>query len=80
MYSGIFCIRWNGSNKASIFEGAIDDKEYNDNLISLLDNRVTFIKKGFNWVKWKKATTGRDDMLDYPEKVVFEAIVKEIEK
>ena len=36
--SRIFCTHWNGLDKGSIFEDAIDDKEYEGNLISLLRN------------------------------------------
>ena len=34
--SRIFCTRWNGLDKGSIFDDALDDKEYEGNLISLL--------------------------------------------
>ena len=36
--SRIFCTRWNGLSKGSIFDDAIDDKEYEGNLIQLLQN------------------------------------------
>ena len=74
LQSRIFCTRWNGLDKGSIFEDAIDDKEYSGNLISLLDNGLTFVKNNSK-IKWKKTNTGRDDMPDYPERAVFEAIV-----
>lgn len=72
--SRIFCTRWNGLDKGSIFEDAIDDKEYSGNIISLLENGVTFIKNNSK-IKWKKTPTGRDDMPDYLERAVFEALV-----
>lgn len=53
LHSRIFCTRWNGLDKGSIFEDAIDDKEYSGSLISLLENGVTFIKNN-SQVKWKK--------------------------
>ena len=74
MQSRIFCTRWNGTDKGSIFEDAVDDKEYKGNLISLMDNGVSFVKNNSK-VKWKKTLTGRDDMPDYPERAVFEAMV-----
>jgi ATP-dependent DNA helicase RecG len=74
LQSRIFCTRWNGLDKGSIFEDAIDDKEYSGNLISLLDNGLTFVKNNSK-IKWKKTATGRDEMPDYPERAVFEAIV-----
>ncbi len=72
--SRIFCTRWNGLDKGSIFEDAIDDKEYSGNIISLLENAVTFVKNNSK-IKWKKTPTGRDEMPDYPERAVFEVVV-----
>ena len=37
--SRIFCTRWNGLEKGSIFDDALDDKEYEGNLIYLLKNK-----------------------------------------
>ncbi len=34
--SRVFCTRWNGLDKGSIFDDAVDDKEYEGNLIYLL--------------------------------------------
>lgn len=42
--SRIFCTRWNGITKGSIFDDVIDDKEFNGSLIFLLDSAVNFIK------------------------------------
>ncbi len=42
--SRIFCTRWNGLEKGSIFDDALDDKEYEGNLIYLLKNTTNFIK------------------------------------
>lgn len=74
LQSRIFCTRWNGFDKGSIFEDAIDDKEYSGNLINLLENGISFVKNNSK-IKWKKTATGRDDMPDYPERAVFEAVV-----
>ena len=74
LQSRIFCTRWNGLDKGSIFEDAIDDKEYSGNLINLLENGIAFVKNNSK-VKWKKTPSGRDDMPDYPERAVFEAVV-----
>ena len=38
--SRIFCTRWNGMTKGSIFDDAIDDKEFSGSLIFLLDSAV----------------------------------------
>jgi len=74
MQSRIFCTCWNGLDKGSIFEDAIDDKEYKGNIINLLENGIAFIKNNSK-IKWKKTPTGRDEMPDYPERAVFEALV-----
>jgi ATP-dependent DNA helicase RecG len=74
LQSRIFCTRWNGLDKGSIFDDAIDDKEYKGNLISLLENGITFIKNNSK-VMWKKTPAGRDEKPDYPERSVFEAMV-----
>jgi len=34
--SRVFCTRWNGLDKGSIFDDALDDKEFEGNLIYLL--------------------------------------------
>ena len=72
--SRIFCTRWNGLDKGSIFDDAIDDKEYEGNLIKLLEQGTAFIKNN-SMVKWRKTPNGRDEMPDYPERAVFEALV-----
>ena len=38
--SRIFCTRWNGLEKGSIFDDALDDKEYEGNLIYLLKTHL----------------------------------------
>lgn len=42
--SRIFCTRWNGLEKSSIFDDALDDKEYEGNLIYLLQSGCDFIR------------------------------------
>ena len=42
--SRIFCTRWNGLEKGSIFDDALDDKEYEGNLIYLLKSSSEFIR------------------------------------
>ncbi len=70
LQSRIFCTRWNGLDKGSIFEDALDDREFKGNLINLLENGIAFIKNNSK-VKWKKTATGRDEMPDYPERAVL---------
>ena len=51
--SRVFCTRWNGLAKGSIFDDAIDDKELEGNLIQLLNNSCDFIKNNSR-VRFKK--------------------------
>lgn len=77
LQSRIFCTRWNGLEKGSIFGDALDDREYSGNIISLLENALSFVKNNSK-VKWRKTPSGRQDMPDYPERAVFEAVVNAI--
>ena len=40
----MFCTRWNGVEKGSIFDDALDDKEYEGNLTYLLNSGSEFIR------------------------------------
>lgn len=73
-YSRIFCTRWNGLDKAGGVFDAIDDKEYADGLIQLLNYGVDFVKTNSK-VKWKKGSNTRIELPEYGERAVFEAIV-----
>ena len=77
MQSRIFCTRWNGLEKGSIFDDALDDSEYNGNIIALLNNALSFIKNNSK-VKWRKTPSGREEMPDYPQIAVHEALVNAI--
>ena len=59
----------------SLDEDALDDKEYEGNLIHLLLNACDFVKL-HNQVRFEKAPTERIDKPDYAERAVLEAIVK----
>lgn len=72
--SRIFCTRWNGLQKGSVFDDALDDKEYEGNLIFLLQNALTFVKNNSK-VRFTKAATERIDKPDYAERAVTEALV-----
>ena len=72
--SRVFCTRWNGLKKGSVFDDAIDDKEFEGNLISLLNSSCEFIKNNSK-VRFKKEATYRVDKPDYAERAVTEAIV-----
>ncbi|WP_296073240.1 RNA-binding domain-containing protein, partial [uncultured Holdemanella sp.] len=65
--SRIFCTRWNGLEKGSIFDDALDDKEYEGNLIYLLKNATDFIKNNSK-VRFAKEAQYRVDKPDYAER------------
>ena len=72
--SRVFCTRWNGLKKGSIFDDAIDDKEFEGNLIKLLSDSCDFIKNNSR-IRFKKAERYRVDKPDYAERAVTEAMV-----
>ena len=72
--SRLFCTRWNGLNKGSIFDDAIDDKEYEGSLIYLLNSGCDFVKNNTK-VRFVKEATTRIDKPDYAERAVTEALV-----
>lgn len=72
--SRIFCTRWNGLEKGSIFDDALDDKEYEGNLISLLSNSCDFVRNNSK-VRFVKEAHYRVDKPDYADRAVTEAIV-----
>ncbi|MDR3119838.1 MAG: putative DNA binding domain-containing protein [Clostridiales bacterium] len=72
--SRIFCTRWNGLKKGSIFDDALDDREYEGNLIYLLGNGCDFIKNNTK-VRFEKTAAGRIDKPDYSDLAVIEILV-----
>lgn len=74
LQSRIFCTRWNGLEKTSIFEDAVDDREYSGNLIMLLENGLNFIKN-HNRKAWKKLPRTRVEYNDYNERAITEILV-----
>jgi len=72
--SRCFCTRWNGLDKGSIFDDALDDKEFEGNLIYLLQNGLDFIKVNSKMRFFKEARE-RIDKPDYAERAVTEALV-----
>lgn len=75
--SKIFCTRWNGLVKGSVDGDAIDDKEYNGSIISLLENAEMFIKNNSH-ASWKINGMKRIEIEDYPVRAIREAIVNAI--
>ena len=74
LQSRTFCTRWNGLTMGSIFDDAIDDKEYEGNVFAILDNTKQFIRNNSK-VRWKKTPDGRIDMPDYDADAIHEAVV-----
>lgn len=72
--SRIFCTRWNGLSKGSIFDDAVDDKEYEGNLIYLLQSGAEFIRNNSK-VRFEKKAQYRVDKPDYSERAVTEVLV-----
>ena len=72
--SRLFCTRWNGLEKGSIFDDALDDKEYEGNLIYLLQNGCDFVRNNSK-VRFVKEAHFRVDKPDYSERAVTEALV-----
>ncbi len=77
IHSRVFCTRWNGLEQGSIFDDALDDKEYSGDIISLVNNTKAFIKNNSK-VRWRKTSNGRAEYPDYPENAVHEAVVNAI--
>ncbi|MBR6062678.1 MAG: putative DNA binding domain-containing protein [Bacteroidales bacterium] len=69
-HSSLYCTRWDGLEK----DDALDSREYQGNLLTLLDAGVQFMtlhnKKG-----WIKLPNRRLDTPDYSDRALFEALV-----
>ncbi|MGI6679875.1 MAG: ATP-binding protein [Bdellovibrionota bacterium] len=72
--SRVFCTRWNGLNKANGVMDALDDKEFEGNLLYLLSASLDFVKRN-NKKMWKKDKKYRIEYSEYPERAVQEAVV-----
>lgn len=72
--SRLFCTRWNGLEKGSIFDDALDDKEFEGSLIYLLQNGSDFIRNNSK-VRFVKEARFRVDKPDYSDRAVTEALV-----
>ncbi|MGI6782098.1 MAG: ATP-binding protein [Acholeplasmataceae bacterium] len=75
--SRVFCTRWNGLTKTHGLMEALDDREYEGNLLYLLKVSLDFVKRN-NRKMWKKGSLYRVEYPDYPERAVQEAIVNAI--
>lgn len=75
--SRIFCTRWNGTTMTSGLGEAIDDAELEGCVIGLLQDAVAFVRNNSK-KKWWKESEHREDLPDYPERAVTEAITNAI--
>lgn len=72
--SRIFCTRWNGLTKANGRMDALDDIEFEGNIIYLLKASLDFVKRNSKKM-WKKGPVYRIEYPEYPERAVQEALV-----
>ena len=70
----VFCTRWNGFTKANGRIDALDDAEFEGNIIYLLKASLDFVKRNSKKM-WKKGPVYRIEYPEYPERAVQEAIV-----
>jgi len=73
LQSRVFCTRWNGLTKGSLGDDAIDDKEFEDDIISQLTKSHDFVKMNSK-VRWRKVSDHRVNKPDYADRAVFEAL------
>ena len=75
--SRIFCTRWNGLDMTSGLGEAIDDVELEGCVIGQLQDAVSFVRNNSK-KKWWKENDHREELPDYPERAVTEAIANAI--
>jgi ATP-dependent DNA helicase RecG len=73
LQSRVFCTHWDGLDKSGGVDDAVDDKEYEGDLISQLASSHEFIKMNSK-VRWKKMSDHRVNKPDYADRAVFEAL------
>lgn len=73
LQSRVFCTHWDGMDKSGGVDDAVDDKEFEGDIISQLMNSHDFIKMNSK-VRWKKMSTHRVNKPDYADRAVFEAL------
>jgi ATP-dependent DNA helicase RecG len=73
LQSRVFCTHWDGLDKSGGVDDAIDDKEFEDDIISQLLKSHDFVKMNSK-VRWKKMSNHRVNKPDYADRAVFEAL------
>lgn len=72
--SRVFCTRWNGLTKANGRIDALDDAEFEGNIIYLLKASLDFVKRNSKKM-WKKGPVYRIEYPEYPERAAQESLV-----
>ena len=75
--SRIFCTRWNGLDMTNGLGEAIGDVELEGCVIGQLQDAVSFVRNNSR-KKWWKESDHREELPDYPERAVTEAIANAI--
>ena len=75
--SRVFCTRWNGLDKGSVFDDALDDKEYSGSLVFILNSAKEFIRT-HSRIRWTKTADSRIEKADYAERAYFEILVNSV--
>ncbi len=75
--SRIFCTRWNGQDMTSGLGEAVDDVELEGCVIGQLQDAVSFVRNNSR-KKWWKENDHHEELPDYPERAVTEAIANAI--
>ena len=75
--SRIFCTRWIGLDMTNGLGEAIDDVELEGCVIGQLQDAVSFVRNNSRR-KWWKESDYREELPDYPERAVMEAIANAI--
>ena len=73
LQSRVFCTRWNGLTKGSVGDDAIDDKEFEGDIISQLINSHDFVRLNSK-VRCRKMSDHRVNKPDYADRAVFEIL------
>ncbi|MCL2248812.1 MAG: putative DNA binding domain-containing protein [Oscillospiraceae bacterium] len=69
-HAGIVCGLYKGIDKAYV----IDAKEFNGDIISNIEEAITYLKRHLN-LSYKIETTRRENILELPEKALREAVI-----
>ncbi|MCD8288271.1 MAG: winged helix-turn-helix transcriptional regulator [Porphyromonadaceae bacterium] len=75
--SRIFCTRWNGLTMSGGLVDALDDVELEGSVIHQLQEAETFVRRNSH-KKWWKEAYYREELPDYPERAVAEAVTNAI--